>query len=241
MSQTFAQTMNFWAGVKQQLAECERIGDRETRVKKYTELFDFLLENQETVRLDASALTVKDVIQGKLLNFKTNAPGLLDADKYLVLLFPKKVAQPKTEKPVVTPVVTPTVVTPVMVTPEVVTIEKKVVEFVTPNLVFEDYKESKFSALQHTGDTLLDQVLKSVAEKYPDANVETVTSLLDKTVDQVKVDATYPNGPFLVKVSDNFYELYEKVTEEKKSVGYLYTSTKIEPFVTKLGRYGKVF
>lgn len=229
VTRRFEQTTDFWKEVEDCLVKSEHSTTRDDRLRKFVELLDFALEYQKLfTNPDGRASRLCDIIKGRLLNFKTNAPTLLDCDKYLVSLFPKN----DIDQPVPTQVVSQ----------PIVTVTETVVKMVFPNLVFEDYKEAKFVSVQHMADTLLEQILLSVSDKYPESNPETITSLLTKTQDQIKEDKTYPSGPFLVKVNENFYELYEKVTEEKVNTGYLYNSKPYEvPSVNKVGRYGQVF
>ena len=62
----------------------------------------------------------------------------------------------------------------------------------------------------------------------------------NKTVDEIKNDTTYSNGPFLIKVGEHYHELYEKRTDVTTSEGYLYNRTYSNVVIDKLGKYGQV-
>jgi hypothetical protein len=116
-------------------------------------------------------------------------------------------------------------------------IENKVVE----NFIFEDYKintTTKFIDVK--GNNLIEKIIDTlVTVQYPTSNSSVILSMLNanKTIEQIKSDTTYPNGPFLIKINDTSYELYEKLTETVVSKGYLYNSTSSNIVINKLGRY----
>ena len=116
-------------------------------------------------------------------------------------------------------------------------IENKVVE----NFIFEDYKintTTKFIDVK--GNNLIEKIIDTlVTVQYPTSDASVILSMLNanKTIEQIKSDTTYPNGPFLIKMDDTSYELYEKLTETVVSKGYLYNSTSSNIVINKLGKY----
>lgn len=333
------------------------LADKETKQALYISTFEFLVENKEQFHGLQHNCVLSDVVLGKLLNFQQNAPGFLDTEKYLALLFPtrefianinvlvtncnnaseatkpqlctglfeyivankgifdictltlknnvlKKLLdyekyesfdgdrylktlfpnysrfQTLEVKPENVPIKEPELVkvevklndteslkespkivdnelsvpkedTPFKIVDDELTIYSSVVKpteetkIVMQSLVFEDYKENKFTGLCLFSDvTLLEKITQNISSRYPTCDTSVVLAMLNdnKTSEQVKADTTYPNGPFLVKLKDNFYELYEKTTEVVVSAGYFYGSKSYaNTTVTCIGKYGQVF
>lgn len=162
--------------------------------------------------LDGMVESFKGSLLSKLLEFKKDCADCFDSDKYMKILFPDYVMlQPPVENPI-------------------------------SKLIFEDYKLNKFIDLKVLckTDNVLEKIVQDVTTKYPSCDATLIMWNIGKTIDQIKNDKEY-NGPFLIKLEPNFYELYEKQTDIITRSRYIYTSTFSEVVVNKVGRYAQLY
>ena len=112
------------------------------------------------------------------------------------------------------------------------------------NLVFDDFALNKFYQKSYNLD-LVDSILQDLSSKYDNVDKLVLQCMLNnnKTVEQIHNDTTYANGPFIVKLNDSMYELYEKTTTICNSgyiYGTLYSRTYENATVKKIGKYGSI-
>lgn len=112
------------------------------------------------------------------------------------------------------------------------------------NLVFDDFALNKFYQKSYNLD-LVDSILQDLSSKYDNVDKLVLQCMLNnnKTIEQIHNDTTYANGPFIVKLNDSMYELYEKTTTICNSgyiYGTLYSRTYENATVKKIGKYGNI-
>ena len=102
-------------------------------------------------------------------------------------------------------------------------------------LIFEDYSTMDFTQSKYDLN-FMDSIIEYICNKYSitDKNVILNNNM---THDEIKADITFPNGKFIIKLSDNSYELYDKQTNVID--GYFY-GTYTTVVINKLGKFGKV-
>ena len=109
----------------------------------------------------------------------------------------------------------------------------------TSFIVF-DYYETNIFTLVTFKENLINSIIENIVMKYSSANKELLLSKICDLVDTIKNDNAYPDGPFIIKINDSTFELYEKVTESVINRGYLFSSTSKNVLVKKIGRYGVI-
>ena len=112
------------------------------------------------------------------------------------------------------------------------------------NLIFDDYELNKFFGKSYNVE-FLDAIFQDLANKYKNVDKSLLECMLNenKTPEQIKSDTNYPDGPFIIKMNDNMYELYEKTTTIHSSgyiYGVLYNKTYEIASIKKVGKYGIV-
>lgn len=116
---------------------------------------------------------------------------------------------------------------------------------ITNTLIFEDYIINKFTDKQiynPTKTTFINAIIENLEKKYLfDKNYIRSTLENNKSPFQIKDDNNYPNGPFLIKINDDMYELYIKETITTMAKGYFYFSDTVSTNIKKVGKYGFVY
>lgn len=110
------------------------------------------------------------------------------------------------------------------------------------SVTFYDEQKEIFTKINYDTD-LLNTVLADICIKYKLQKVSAVPIFTDKskTLDSIKNDSTFLPGPFLFKVNNNIYNLYEKVEMVEVVKGYVYNSSKTIVEVKHIGKYGILF
>ncbi len=108
---------------------------------------------------------------------------------------------------------------------------------------FEDYETHVFSGLYYDLN-FEDSIIKHISDKYEIEDKTLILNMLKHTYTVLDVwrDNKIPDGPFLIKLNEHSYELYEKKSETVVSEGYFsYFNTTYTYYRTKpVGRYCKM-
>jgi len=115
---------------------------------------------------------------------------------------------------------------------------------ITTNLIFDDYALNKFYQKSYNLD-LVDSILQDLTSKYGNVDKLSLQCMLNdnKTAEQIHNDKTYADGPFVIRLNDSMYELYEKTTTICNSgyiYGTLYSKTYENATIKKIGKYGNI-
>lgn len=114
----------------------------------------------------------------------------------------------------------------------------------TNTLIFEDYTQNKFTDKQTYNPnqtTFLNTILTNLNKKYPSFDKNHIISSLNKSTDQIKDDPNYPDGPYLIKINDDMYELHTKETTITITTGYFYSTNTTTTHMKKVGKYGFIY
>jgi hypothetical protein len=107
--------------------------------------------------------------------------------------------------------------------------------------IFYDTQKNVFTKIN--GEvSLLDTIITDLAAKYKvDKYNIKVISDTNITLDSLKNDTKFLDGPFIVQLNTNAYDAYVKNTETKTIEGYLYNSSQSITNVHHIGKYGSLF
>jgi hypothetical protein len=108
------------------------------------------------------------------------------------------------------------------------------------NPVFFDHQKLMFTQIK-SDVSLLDAIKSDLSNKYK-TNKDTIKVLLpDQSLELLKNDSTFADGPFIVTINNNLYDVYEKVTNIKVVERYFYNSEYKTNDLIYVGKYGSLF
>jgi hypothetical protein len=236
-----SQRRTFIKTIQGYLDECVNATSDINKAAIATKVFDYIVENKHMFDYPEWE-KFKRTILGKLWEFRNEKH--FNSDKYMQILFlgntyideqsikQEDVAPPILNEPV------ENIVEPKKIIPEIIEDYKNTKPI---QIIFEDYKLNKLINIgSFTNVEITNEIIKFITEKYENSTRFRLVTQLINTIEEIKNNTEYPNGPFLQKINDSTYELYEKITEEKKS-GYLWTKVYNEPSINKVGRFCQVF
>lgn len=226
----------------------------EAKVEYAIELFDYVIKNKEIFNRPVYK-NVRECLLNKLKLFKQCNSDSIDADKYLKILYPDyyepvptlkdmddicdKLVEMQNEKPDATIqeinehmdiTLNPTIIDNYIPTHEA----GNYVDF-----IFDDYELIKITSKNTYFDMNFENaIVYETGKKYIASDKNIILSMLkaNKTVDEIKNDCTY-DGPFLIKLSDYMYELYEKETKIERKIGYFFVTDTSTVTIHKIGKY----
>ena len=238
--------------LKQLLSKNASTEEKELKAKYATQLFDFVVENKEIFDRPAY-VKLRTILLDKLKSFKKNNSDIIDADKYLKILYPDY-HEPQTLEDlddICNKLVDMQNKNPNATIQEInkhMNIELPIIDNYIPqkhiDFIFDDYTLNKITSKHtHFDMDFENAIVYEITKKYITCDKNIVLSMLkeNKTINQIKNDETYNNGPFLIKLSDYMYELYEKEIKMENKRGYFF-NTILTSTVTihKIGKYCKL-
>jgi hypothetical protein len=108
------------------------------------------------------------------------------------------------------------------------------------SVVFYDIQKQIFTKVNYNTD-LENSIITDLCIQYKMIDKKTKIPILpemNRTLDSIKNDPEFPEGPFIVKTNNNLYDLYEKKVHTETIKGYLYNSYITTTAVTHVGKYG---
>jgi hypothetical protein len=245
--------------VKELLDQNERTSGKANKAKIVTKIFDYIVENK-TILDKPEWSRFNETMYNKLIELKSTSSDVFDSDKYIKLLFPngspqdnntqKQNQEEKVEKgPEPKPESEPETQYDKINVKQLTEIFEKasanggdcVTESKTfTKFVFDDYNQNMLSdKCVYYNVNFVNAVMNHLSSKRESCNKDLILAMLNdnKTVEQIKNDTTYENGPFIIKLSDHMYELYEKETKVVVNAGYFYNSTTTNVTINKVGKY----
>jgi len=228
---------------------------RENKIKNAECMMDYIVENKNIFDTDLYK-KFRVTIFEKLLEFKESG---FDSDKYISLLFPngysiKNMVNPIDDKQLEqSDPVTETKDEQIKQSQSVIktndeqlkqpdsAIPQKTIvsDTMVVKLLFEYHATNLFSQFNYNLN-FTDSIINHVGTYFETFDTTLIPNLLNntKSIDVIKNDVTIPDGPFLIKLNEYSYDLYEKKTEIIVSKGYFYNGTTKNYVIEKIGRYG---
>lgn len=239
---TLKEHVTFMNGLNIHLKNMKNISYTELERAQFTTvLFDYVVVHKNILNTYMCS-NLKEIIYQKLLEFQHNNSNIFDAGKYLKILFNDRDLNPNSE--IIDVLNNESIfksITPLhIIFDDYIKIYPDIDDH---TIIFDDYKINKFTnKCTYRNTTLIDGILENISNNYVLCNKNIILSMLNlnKTVEQIKNDTTYPNGPFLIKLSNTMFELYNKSTIITVSKGYIYSQDYSNVVIEKLGKYGSI-
>jgi hypothetical protein len=106
-------------------------------------------------------------------------------------------------------------------------------------IVFHDYRTNTYNKVVFTNnpiDSIYNDVLTKLCVNEPTLIKDMLSTV--HTVENIKNDQNFKDGPFIIKINDNNYDCYEKITHKVTIVGYFYNSPSVTVEIKHVGNYG---
>lgn len=108
------------------------------------------------------------------------------------------------------------------------------------SVVFYDIQKQIFTKVNYNID-LESSIITDLCIQYKMIDKKTTIPILpelNRTLDSIKNDLEFPEGPFIVKTNNTLYDVYEKKVQTETIKGYLYNSYITTTAVNHVGKYG---
>jgi hypothetical protein len=230
--------------------------DKVLKAKYAIELFDFVVVNKEI--FDRPVYNnLREILLNKLKFFKQYNSDIIDTDKYFKILYPgayESIPTLNDMNNVCDKLIDIQNNNPNATIQEInehmgIKLEESpiIIDNYLPthdygnqvDFIFDDYELHKITSKNTYFDmNFKNAVVHEIGKKYIACDKNIVLSMLNanKTIDEIKNDCTY-DGPFLIKLSDYMYELYEKETKIERKTGYFYVTNTSIVTIHKIGKY----